>query len=504
MAGPRHAVNASRVRFLAGLALLASACPAAAGLAGAGFFITADGYLVTSFEVVADAEPVLIRVADGGTLPARIVATDPVNGLALLKAEGSFAAIPIAPSAQLKAGDPVFVMKRGHGDAESAILVAGTAGAASGDAGVRNALRVSVPAGPGESGGPLLTAGGDAVAVIIPARRGGSSLPETGAYAVRSESLLTLVEAEQPAWAQLRAPGAEREAGELERAVVSVFSGQPESPAAAQQDGGELVATEMFRIGNRARQEQDYLSARRWLLEAAVRGHAPAQTALAGLYSKGQGVAPDDAEAATWYRAAALQGDPEAQARLGWMYTAGAGVVRDDDQALAWLHRATEQGNAAGQNALGVMYRDGRGVYRDDARAANWFRLAALQGDPAAQANLGAMFRDGRGVEQDPAEAVWWFRRAAEQRDAEAQAQLGLMYREGRGVRHDEADAVRWLRRAAEQGHALAQYQLGVSYAEGRGVSGNRAEAAGWLERSAHQGYAPARDYLKRLKEEGD
>jgi TPR repeat protein len=457
MAVGGNPVIAPRVPLLAGLLLLGSGFSVAAGPAGSGFFVTPDGYFVTSRQVAAEAEPVLLRDRDGGTFAARIVAVDPAADLALLKAEGVFPAIALAPSAALEVGDRVFMVKSGGAEAggPGAALVEGVVGAMGGGAGAPGALRVSIFPGPGEYGSPLLTAGGQAIAVLAVEREAGA-----GAYAVSSERLMALIATEQPALAQLLSPGGSgEETRDPARAIFGVYSGRPDAPASAP-DQGELVAAEMFRIGDRARLARDYGAARRWLAEAALRGHAEAQTALAGLYRSGQGGARDDAEALRWYREAAVRGDAEAMAQLGLMHAAGKGVPRDDEAALGWIRRAAELGNSSGQNALGVMYRDGNGVYRDDAAAAGWFRRAALQGDAAAADNLGVMFRDGRGVEQDPAEAAWWFRRAAEQGHPGAQFHLGLMYREGRGVPRDEAAAAGWFRRAAGLGHAAAREHL--------------------------------------------
>jgi hypothetical protein len=470
---------------LLGALLLAPHAPAWARATGSGFFVTADGYFVTRYRLVADAEPLLIRDRDGATFPATLVAADPGNDLALLKADGAFSAIPLAPSGALAPGDPVFVARPGTGGdfslAETSVAgPAGTGAAAS-------ALRISFPAAPGDAGAPLLSAGGDAVGVVAaggtaPAEAG--TLREPGGYATRSELLLALIEAEQTALAQLLPPGALRsgtgaDPGALEPAVATVIAGPPDPPESDLPDQGEILVAEMYRIGHRARLEGDYPSAHRWLGEAALRGDARAQTALAGMYLRGEGVAPDAAQAARWYRSAAVRGDAEGRAGLGMLYAAGRGVAPNDDEALRWLREAAEAGNATGQNGLGLLYRDGRGVYRDDARAADWFRRAALQGDPAAQHNLGLMFRDGRGVEQDDAEAAWWLRRAAEQNHAGAQAGLALMYREGRGVPRDDAEAARWLRRAAAQGHAPGAYPQGASGGGAAAATGTGLPAGG-------------------------
>ena len=52
---------------------------------GSGFFISADGYIVTNNHVVDHAKDVTITTADGKTIPARVVGTDPKTDLALIK-----------------------------------------------------------------------------------------------------------------------------------------------------------------------------------------------------------------------------------------------------------------------------------------------------------------------------------------------------------------------------------------------------------------------------------
>ena len=101
-------------------------------------------------------------------------------------------------------------------------------------------------------------------------------------------------------------------------------------------------------------------------------------------------VAQDDPEA---IRQAAEKGDAEAQFNLATMYTNGEGVTKDDAEAVRWFRRAAEQGHAAAQYNLGVSYANGEGVTKDDAEAIRWYRLAAEQGHAAAQYNLGGQLR---------------------------------------------------------------------------------------------------------------
>ena len=55
---------------------------------GSGFFISADGYIVTNNHVVDHATEVTVTTADGKTMPAKVIGIDTKTDLALLKAEG--------------------------------------------------------------------------------------------------------------------------------------------------------------------------------------------------------------------------------------------------------------------------------------------------------------------------------------------------------------------------------------------------------------------------------
>jgi serine protease Do len=56
---------------------------------GSGFFISADGYAVTSNHVVESGDTAEIRSNDSRTYTAKIVGRDPLSDLALIKVEGA-------------------------------------------------------------------------------------------------------------------------------------------------------------------------------------------------------------------------------------------------------------------------------------------------------------------------------------------------------------------------------------------------------------------------------
>ena len=107
---------------------------------------------------------------------------------------------------------------------------------------------------------------------------------------------------------------------------------------------------------------------------------AAAQDFDAGLVAYGSG---DFATALRELTPLAEQGDAKAQFFLGNMYSIGQGVPQDHAEAVKWFRLAAEQGLAEAQNNLGVSYTVGKGVPQDDITAHMWFNLAAANGLPA-------------------------------------------------------------------------------------------------------------------------
>jgi len=79
-------------------------------------------------------------------------------------------------------------------------------------------------------------------------------------------------------------------------------------------------------------------------LSRGEQGDMLAQYWLGVMYSLGQGVAQDYAEAARWYRLAAEQGYPRAQFNLAFMYAHGNGVIQDYSTAHMWFNIAASTG----------------------------------------------------------------------------------------------------------------------------------------------------------------
>ena len=100
-----------RALFTLMVAVLAMSAGIAHGQAsGTGFFITTDGYFVTNQHVVESAKSLVIRTANGKSYPAEVVRVDSANDIAILKAEGTFRALPVQNSQSVRRGDKVFTL----------------------------------------------------------------------------------------------------------------------------------------------------------------------------------------------------------------------------------------------------------------------------------------------------------------------------------------------------------------------------------------------------------
>lgn len=107
---------------------------------------------------------------------------------------------------------------------------------------------------------------------------------------------------------------------------------------------------------------------------------------------RGEGVAPDYAEAVRWFRLIEDCKDvgiaAAAQRLLGFCYNYGLGVKEDTRKAFMWYYKAAMNGNAEAQNELGNCYRFGIGVLVNMETAMLWYSRSSSNGCPEASANV--------------------------------------------------------------------------------------------------------------------
>ncbi len=134
---------------------------------GSGFFISADGEIVTNHHVVKGASEVEIVTDDGRTLSARVVGSDPRTDLALLKVKdkGTYPFVSLAAAAP-RVGD--WVMAIGNPFGLGGTVTAGIVSARGRDIGsgpYDDYLQIDAAVNRGNSGGPTFGLDGAVVGV---------------------------------------------------------------------------------------------------------------------------------------------------------------------------------------------------------------------------------------------------------------------------------------------------------------------------------------------------
>ena len=168
---------------------------------GSGFFITEDGYLLTSYHVVEEANKIVVK-SKQGSFPATLVKADRSNDIALLKATGVFHPLPLAGSHDTRLGEPVFTIGFPNTQVQG-VEPKLTRGEISSLAGMQDDPRnfqISVPVQPGNSGGMLVNRHGNVVG-IVRARLGDlttlrltGAIPQNVNYAVKSSFVSAFLE----------------------------------------------------------------------------------------------------------------------------------------------------------------------------------------------------------------------------------------------------------------------------------------------------------------------
>jgi serine protease Do len=133
---------------------------------GSGFFISADGYVVTNNHVIDKGSEVQVTMDDGKTLDAKVIGTDPKTDLALLKVEGSD--FPYVRLAGQKARIGDWVVAIGNPFGLGGTVTAGIVSAQHRDIGAGpydDFIQIDASVNKGNSGGPTFNLSGEVVGV---------------------------------------------------------------------------------------------------------------------------------------------------------------------------------------------------------------------------------------------------------------------------------------------------------------------------------------------------
>lgn len=161
--------------------------------AGTGFLITAEGMIVTNKHVVSDTvADYTVITSDDKEHPARVLARDPLNDIAIIKIEGTdYPTLSFGNSDELKIGQTVIAIGNSLGEFSNTVskgIISGlrrnlTAGKGQGDSEkLTNIIQTDAAINPGNSGGPLLDISGKVIGINVAIAQGaqnvGFAIPE--------------------------------------------------------------------------------------------------------------------------------------------------------------------------------------------------------------------------------------------------------------------------------------------------------------------------------------
>lgn len=133
---------------------------------GSGFFISSDGYAVTNNHVVENAETVQVETADGKSMDAKVVGTDPKTDLAVIKVNGGRFPYLKLSDAQPHVGDWVLAIGSPFGLGETVTAgIVSALGRAISDNPYENYIQIDAPVNRGNSGGPSIGMNGEVIGV---------------------------------------------------------------------------------------------------------------------------------------------------------------------------------------------------------------------------------------------------------------------------------------------------------------------------------------------------
>lgn len=142
--------------------------PESKGSSGTGFFVSATGHILTNHHVIDGCKVFRVGVPGAPATPARVVASDSTNDLALLKVDLTATGVAAFDS-RPRLGSSVYVYGFPLGGilATTGNFTSGAITATAGMADDTRLLQISAPVQPGNSGGPVKDQSGNIVGVVV-------------------------------------------------------------------------------------------------------------------------------------------------------------------------------------------------------------------------------------------------------------------------------------------------------------------------------------------------
>ena len=134
---------------------------------GSGFIISEDGYILTNHHVIADADEVIVRMANRKEYVAKVIGSDQASDVAVLKVEAEdLPTLKLGDSDELKVGEWVLAIGSPFGfDATVTAGIVSAKGRSLPSDNYVPFIQTDVAINPGNSGGPLFNLDGEVVGI---------------------------------------------------------------------------------------------------------------------------------------------------------------------------------------------------------------------------------------------------------------------------------------------------------------------------------------------------
>ena len=159
---------------------------------GTGIVIDPRGYLITNHHVIDDVQSLRVRLLDGTSLPARVLATDKQNDLALVKIDSPrpLPLVPFGTATDLFLAEQVIAIGNAYGY-EHTVTVGFVSAknrdvTLNKDVAYQQLIQTQTPINPGNSGGPLFNKKGELVGVNVAIRAGAQNI----AFAIPVDNMI--------------------------------------------------------------------------------------------------------------------------------------------------------------------------------------------------------------------------------------------------------------------------------------------------------------------------
>ena len=144
--------------------------PVQSASSGSGFILTTDGYIVTNYHVVEDAQAIQVTLYDGTEYDAQYVGGDEDYDIAVIKVDATdLQPVTLGDSDGLHVGDRVLAIGNPLGEltfSMSGGMVSSVNRAINVDGTPFNMIQTDASINPGNSGGPLLNSYGEVVGIV--------------------------------------------------------------------------------------------------------------------------------------------------------------------------------------------------------------------------------------------------------------------------------------------------------------------------------------------------